>query len=245
MKALFLNGSARGEKGITSKLLDSLSGGMSRAGVATAGITINKLDISPCKACLYCMHKNPGRCVQNDDMESVYAEMKRSDIVVFGSPVYLDGITAQLKTVIDRLVCCMEPFLTTDDAGFTRHTFSWRLPKEFIVLSTCGFPEAVTFSPLVTYFEALSRNVGSKLAAGFYIPGSIAIQVKPGILTKKLELLDSAGFQYGKNGFVDAALVEEVNKPLIDKEEYLTLARQYEHWCRTSREKYSAHFTES
>jgi len=165
-------------------------------------------------------------------METIYREMKRADVVVFASPVYLDGITAQMKTVIDRLVCCMQPFLLTDNAGFTRHSFSWRLPENFFVVSTCGFPEPETFRTTMDYFRALARNVSSKIMAAFCVPGSIAIQMKPGALDPKLALLEKAGHDFVKNGAVDEDLAEEINRPLFTREEYFALARLYEDWCR-------------
>ncbi|HON79872.1 MAG TPA: flavodoxin family protein [Spirochaetota bacterium] len=232
MKALFLNGSARGDKGITSKLIKALSGGMSKTGMETVSINISELKIVPCRACLYCMHKNPGVCVLHDEMEIIYNELKQSDVVIFGSPVYLDGITAQLKTVIDRLVCCMEPFLVTDHTGFTRHSFSWRLPEKFIIVSTCGFPETDTFNALIDYFRSLSKNMNSKILAEFCIPGSIAIQMKPESLDQKLELLESAGYAYGMYGTLDDTIIEKVNRPLFSKKEYFELAELYENRCR-------------
>jgi len=165
-------------------------------------------------------------------MEIIYNEIKNSDIVIFGSPVYLDGITAQLKAVIDRLVCCMEPFLVADDYGFTRHSFAWHLPEECIVVSTCGFPESETFDPVIDYFQALSRNVGSRVRAVFCVSGSIAIQMKPEILNQKLELLEYAGYEYGKGGVIEDNLIEKINHPLFDKDEYFALARLYEDRCR-------------
>jgi hypothetical protein len=178
------------------------------------------------------MHKEPGVCVQKDDMSEIYGHLKNSDILVFGTPIYLDGITSQIKAVIDRSVCCMEPFLTRDENGFTRHTFSWRMPGEFFFISTSGFPEPETFKPTIDYFKALSRNMSSKYIAGFCIPGSIAIQMKPDVLDQKLELLETAGFEYGKNRFIDSELLERINKPIFSREEYLELAKIYEDWCR-------------
>jgi len=231
-KALFLNGSARGDRGVTSRLLNSLSNGMAKSGIETVLINISKLNISACIACLHCMHKEPGVCVQKDDMSEIYKHLKNSDILVFGTPIYLDGITSQLKIVIDRSVCCMEPFLTRDENGFTRHTFSWKMPSEFFLVSTSGFPEPETFKATIDYFKALSRNMNSKFVAEFCIPGSIAIQMKPDILNSKLELLELAGFEYGKNRSVDSELLEKINKPILSRDEYFELAQLYEDWCR-------------
>lgn len=82
------------------------------------------------------------------------------------------------------------------------------------------------------YFRALSRNMNSRLLAEFCVPESIAIQMKPEILGPKLELLESAGYEYGKSGVIDNNLIEKVNRPLLNKDEYLELARLYEDLCR-------------
>ncbi|MDH7552380.1 MAG: NAD(P)H-dependent oxidoreductase [Spirochaetota bacterium] len=113
--------------------------------------------------------------------------MQQSHIVVFGLPIYLDGITAQLKTVIDRIVCCMKPFLWTDVFGFSRHSFSLEFTKDIIAVSTCGFPEYETFTPLISYFNALSKNLNSRLVTTTFIWGSIAIQVRIELLDFKIE----------------------------------------------------------
>ncbi|MCX7679451.1 MAG: hypothetical protein N2316_09555, partial [Spirochaetes bacterium] len=148
--------------------------------------------------------------------------------------VYLDGITAQLKAVIDRTVCCMEPFLRTDTEGCTRHSFSWQFPKNIMVVSTCGFPEYETFVPLIGYFTALSKNLDSHLVATMCIPGSIAIQMKPETLDHKLELIESAGYEFGKKGYIEKEHINAIDQPLFTKEEYLSLAELYQQWCRKS-----------
>lgn len=58
MKILVLNGSARGQKGITGKLIRSITNGLSESGAEVKEFQIKDLHISPCTACLSCMHKN-------------------------------------------------------------------------------------------------------------------------------------------------------------------------------------------
>ncbi len=56
--------------------------------------------IRPCLGCGKCMAE--GKCVQKDGMESVIAKMMDADAIVFVSPMYYFGMTAQLKAVVDR-----------------------------------------------------------------------------------------------------------------------------------------------
>ena len=44
-----------------------------------------------------------GECVQADDLSDLWEKMTRADGIVLGSPVYFNAISAQLKTMIDRL----------------------------------------------------------------------------------------------------------------------------------------------
>jgi multimeric flavodoxin WrbA len=42
-------------------------------------------------------------CVVNDDMQRLYKELGRADILVISTPVYFGEISAQVKLFIDRL----------------------------------------------------------------------------------------------------------------------------------------------
>lgn len=100
MKVIILNGSARGSKGVTWRLLEAFVGGLEEAGAEATCIQLNELSISCCTACLTCMHKTPGRCAIKDDMDRIYPYLKSCDVFVMGTPVYTDNMSAQMKTVI-------------------------------------------------------------------------------------------------------------------------------------------------
>ena len=44
-----------------------------------------------------------GKCVIKDDMQELYAEFIKSEMVVFATPIYWWGVFSQLKTFLDRL----------------------------------------------------------------------------------------------------------------------------------------------
>ena len=48
-----------------------------------------------------------GPCIQQDDMEELRAAMLSHDIIVFVTPLYYFGVSAQLKAVIDRIYSCL------------------------------------------------------------------------------------------------------------------------------------------
>jgi len=43
-----------------------------------------------------------GKCKVKDDMQGIYSKLIEADGIVFGTPVYYWGVTAQAKTLIDR-----------------------------------------------------------------------------------------------------------------------------------------------
>ena len=64
-------------------------------------IDVNTLNIKHCIDCNICK-ENWGQCVHDDDMTDVYALFKQADVLIIASPVYFNGVTSKLKTLIDR-----------------------------------------------------------------------------------------------------------------------------------------------
>ena len=235
MKIIALNGSARGMKGVTWRLLDRFLKGLEEGSARTHTIQLKDLAISACSACLTCMHKTPGICAIKDDMETIYPHFKDSDIFVMATPVYVDNMSAQMKAVMDRCICCLEPFLRIDTADRVRHPFSWTMPKKFFLISTSGFPETESFAPLIQTYKAQAANFGSEPIGEICIPGSIALQMAPQLLEPHLDMIQQAGKIIAIQGNVEPTLLEEINKPIITREKYLEIAAQYESWARKSR----------
>ncbi len=232
MNALMLNGSPRGAKGVTGKLLQSLANGLVAGGASVTEFRVAQMQIRPCKACLSCMHKHGGACAQKDDMEQVYERLKVSDLLVLGTPVYTDNMTAQIKAVLDRSVCSIQPFLVKDRAGRIRHPRWWHMPAKFLLVATCGFPEKETFDPLIATVKAQAANMSAELIGCVCVPGSIALQVEPSKMAHHLELLSRLGSVIARTGAADPELMDALNTPPVTVAEYLTIAASYETWCR-------------
>jgi multimeric flavodoxin WrbA len=100
-QVLILLGSPR-KNGNSAILADKLAAGVKDAGGDPVVVFLQALKISPCNACNACL-KNPANgCVIQDDMQSIYPQLKAAHAVVLASPVYWFNYSAQLKTVIDR-----------------------------------------------------------------------------------------------------------------------------------------------
>lgn len=81
-------------------LAESFIRGAKEAGHSVQIIDAAHADIHPCTGCVRCGYEGP--CVQKDDMEAIRRVILDSDMMVFVTPLYYYGMSAQIKTLIDR-----------------------------------------------------------------------------------------------------------------------------------------------
>jgi multimeric flavodoxin WrbA len=64
-------------------------------------------DIKPCQGDWSCT--KTGECHIKDDMQELYQKLLEADGIIFGSPIYFYGISAQAKAIIDRTIALNGP----------------------------------------------------------------------------------------------------------------------------------------
>lgn len=99
MKIVVLVGSPN-KNGSTNLLVNEFKRGALECGHQVNVIDTTRVSIRPCLGCVACGYNGP--CVQKDDMESIKRQILDADMLVFATPLYYYGMSAQLKTVIDR-----------------------------------------------------------------------------------------------------------------------------------------------
>ncbi len=99
MKIVVLKGSPN-KNGSSNLLAKCFIQGAEEAGHSVQVIDAAHADIHPCTGCIYCGYEGP--CVQNDDMNRIRQIILNGDMLVFVTPLYYYGMSAQLKTLIDR-----------------------------------------------------------------------------------------------------------------------------------------------
>lgn len=65
-----------------------------------------------CNGCWSCWWKTPGECAQKDDMPEFYRSYLNSDLVLHFSPLEMGFISSRLKTVNDRTIPLVHPYIT-------------------------------------------------------------------------------------------------------------------------------------
>lgn len=99
MKILGIYGSPR-KGGNSDQLLDTALEGAQSAGGEISRVYARDLKMSGCIECGGC--DKTGKCVVEDDMQSVYPLLMEADVIFLASPIFFYGITAQAKALIDR-----------------------------------------------------------------------------------------------------------------------------------------------
>lgn len=142
MKIIAIASSPRGTKSQTLKLTRALARGVRDAGGRIEVVDIAKLRIEYCRACDAC-HRT-GRCVHKDDFEPLRKKLLAAEGIVLSSPDYFRSVSAQLKTMIDRMADAIHCQLL---AG-----------KYACSLATSGGPAA---EEVTTYLNGILMSMGA------------------------------------------------------------------------------------
>ncbi len=140
MKIAILTGSPN-RKGSSNLLADRFQQGAEAAGHTVTRIDAAHADIHPCTGCIHCGYEGP--CVQKDDMERIRGVILDADMLVFVTPLYYYGMSAQLKTLIDRF-CAFNSSIQ-------------RRRMRAALLATAWNSDSWTFEALKSHYQTLVR----------------------------------------------------------------------------------------
>ena len=132
MQVATILGSPR-KHGNTAKVLQVFEKLITRQGHQVDRINIVDYKVNGglgCQACQKVRH-GPG-CKQKDDAVKIFKRMIASDAVIYATPLYTYGFTAQMKALIDRQNC----LVTGSGSEYT----SLLKGKRSALLVTCGGP---------------------------------------------------------------------------------------------------------
>lgn len=99
MKIVVLEGSPN-KNGSSNLLAEQFIRGAKEAGHSIQVIGVAHANIHPCTGCIHCGYEGP--CSQKDDMDGIRQKILDADMMVFVTPLYYYGMSAQLKILIDR-----------------------------------------------------------------------------------------------------------------------------------------------
>jgi multimeric flavodoxin WrbA len=74
---------------------------LNERGLETRFWTIRGNWVEPCTHCDFCLTNK--ECVIQDDLQELYAMLNEAKGIIFATPVYNGGVSAQIKAVMDRM----------------------------------------------------------------------------------------------------------------------------------------------
>ena len=162
MEILAINSSLRGDKGYSKFLIDKIFQGAGEAGAKCESITLSALNIHPCVGCLVCQtEKHHLKCVfeDKDDAKDVFDRMRRADIIIFATPVYVFGMSCLLKALLERVHSTGDVFdFTMSKSGMFAHTIDRDLcSKPFATLVVLDNVEDVMSKNITSFFDIYSN----------------------------------------------------------------------------------------
>jgi len=226
MKILSINGSPRGRRSNTHKMIREILKGAKAKGAEVENIFLSNMNIEHCHGCFACWLNKNRECPIKDDMQVLANKWLQSDIVICGTPLHSDNISSMLKVFIDRCLPMISPYMEKDDKGEYKHKKSNFETPKCVVVSNGAYPEPSQFQVISHYFKRLSRNSNIEIIAEIY-RGQGAWLSLPDFSNNRAyvdayyELLN----QVGEELITDRALSEKtqlkLSEPLGSYDEYI------------------------
>lgn len=128
-------------------------------GAQEAGHTVFRFDcaaerVRPCQACNACGMNGP--CVQKDAFEKLREPLIKADLIALVTPMYYFGISAQLKTVIDRFYAINGPL---------------HVSKKAVLMMTYANSNPNEAKPIIAHYEQLCEYMGWTDVGQIIVPG--------------------------------------------------------------------------
>lgn len=164
IQVLTILGSPR-QKGNTHAIMEQILKGITsiQGDIEVKEISLDKTKILPCIACDGCQRKLG--CVLDDQMNELYVMFDQADIVLAGSPIYFNAISAQLKAMIDRCQAIWSSKYILKTSLIDRDKFRLGL-----FVATAGNPEGIAeFMPSERIMDLFFKAINTEYYHNFFI----------------------------------------------------------------------------
>lgn len=229
MKVLAFNCSPNMHKGNTALILTPFLEGLKVAGADVELFYTRKLRINPCRGCFNCWLKTPGMCSQRDDMQILLSRLHESDIWVFATPIYMDGMAGSMKNLMDRILPIVQPFFEVRE-GHCRHVLREGYKRGKVVLvSNCGFWEIDNFDPLLAQMRVICKSTAREFAGALLRPhgGAMRPMLDAGLsLDDIFAAAREAGCQLIETGRMSDEALRTISRELVPMDTYIRVANQ-------------------
>ena len=230
MKVLAINGSPKGKKSCTDKILQPFLEGMQEKDTETEIIYLTDKKIHNCIGCFTCWFKTPGKCIFNDDMEELLKKFIDADFIIFGTPLYFFTMSGLLKNFLDRLLPLSLPFMKKSKTGLISHPSRYSSkPKKYFLISPCGLPDIDHFNALITTFKQIAKAGECEYLGEIVRPAASMMEIPQ--FQEKIKsyfiLLKKAGKQIIENNKIDKDTHKMLQLPWITPDDFIVKLNEY------------------
>jgi len=229
MRILAINGSPTPkEESITELVLSQFLSGCCSAGATVEVAHLADKRIIPCDCghLFVCWVKTPGRCIHHDEDQvyEILQQMISADVIVLATPLYLESMTGQMKTLLDRTLPLVQPYIEAS-GDESRHPL--RFLKEgvpFVLVSVCGHHEVSHFSALVHTIERVARNLHGRLVGKILRPHAMLLRDGNRIGDQYhliMNALSQAGEELVREGVVSSVTEKQIQAELMPRDSFL------------------------
>jgi len=229
MKVLAFNASPLMQSGNTALLLDPFLDGMKEEDCEVELVYSCKLHVKPCLGDRACWTKTPGKCVQNDDANALLPKIQGADVIVFATPVYVDGMPGNLKNLLDRLIPRLEPYFVIRGEHCRHPPRQPHKHSKVVLISNCGFWEMNNFDPLVMHVQAICCNMCWEFAGALLRPHGEALgyMVRKGLPVQDvLTAAKNAGRELARTGKISEGNLKIVGRELVSLKTYVEMTNK-------------------
>jgi hypothetical protein len=212
-----INGSPRGERGNTERVLAPFLQGMADGGDAVETFYANHLAIAPCSCGrLACWNDTPGQCCLRDDMDMLYPRLKAADTLVLATPRYIP-LPGGMQNILNRLCPLIIPELTFRDgrtAGRFRDDVAIR---RIALVAVGGWIEIENLSLLVEIVCEIAADASVPFSGALLRPHADFMRATGGLSEAGQRVADAArqaGYELATEGVMHPETLAAVSQPL-------------------------------
>jgi multimeric flavodoxin WrbA len=229
MKVVALNCSPAMDDEDITLILKPFLEGMKEAGADVELFHAGELNIEPCQNKLNCWLKTPGECSIEDDMQMLQPKLSEADIWVFATPVYLDGMSGQMKNLLGRTAPLIQSFFELRDGHSRRTPRQTTKRGKMVLVSKCDFWEMDNFDPLLAHLKAFCDNIMREFAGALLRPhgGGLKWLSRLGVGIEDIfQAAKEAGRQLIEDGAMSPETLRTVSRELLPIEQYVQIANK-------------------
>lgn len=176
------------KQGNTARVLTALEDRLRGENDYIDRINVTQYTLKGCIGCGRCRESldHPG-CVLKDDMMEVFERMLCADLLLYASPLYVYGFSAQIKPLLDRQCCLVKLVGETGQ----QHRFSLLEGKSAALLVTCADGIEGNADLISVVFERECRFLKCSLLGTYIVPNC----TQPAFISEKADRMAERIFQ--------------------------------------------------